>query len=77
MKTLSDFLQEMITIGTPACGLAGGIAGVIIAALLLSIGLWKTLFVAAVCLVGVFLCGVKEKSEFIKAVINKLLPSKE
>ena len=77
MKTLSDFIKDMMTVGTPACGVACGAAGVVLAALLLSIGLWNTLFVAALCLLGVFLGGVKDKHRFIKGLANKLFPSKE
>lgn len=77
MKTLSDLLKDMLTIGTPACGLLCGAAGVGIAALLLSIGLWKTLFVAALALIGVFVGGVKDKHGWIRKVANKLFPAKE
>ena len=77
MKTLNDLLKEMTTIGTPACGMACGVLGVIVAALLLAIGFWKTLFVALVCLLGVFLGGVKDKHGFIRAVANKLFPARD
>lgn len=77
MKTLNDFLREVMTVGTPACGAACGVAGVVLAAMLLSIGLWKTIFVAVLCLLGVFLGGVKDKSAFVKGLLNKLFPSKE
>lgn len=77
MKTLSDLLKDMLTIGTPACGLLCGAAGVAIAALLLSIGLWKTLFVVALAAIGAFVGGVKDKRGFIRKVVNKLFPAKE
>lgn len=77
MKTLNDLLKDVLTIGTPACGAACGAAGVVLAALLLSIGFWKTVFVAVLCLLGVFLGGVKDKHGFIKGLANRLFPGKE
>ena len=77
MKSLNDFLRGLMETGTPACGLLCGILGVVIAALLLSIGVWKTLFVAALGALGLFLGGVKDKPGAIKALVNRLFPPKE
>lgn len=77
MRTLSDFLKEMTVVGTPACALACTVGGVVIAALLLTIGLWKTLFVAAMALLGLFLGGVKDKHSFVRDLANKIFPAKE
>ena len=77
MKQLNDLLKEMTTWGTPACGLFCGVLGVLVAILLLTIGFWKTLFVALFCALGVFLGAVKDKAAFLKNVINKLFPPKE
>lgn len=77
MKTLNDLLKELTTIGTPLCGLGCCVLGVILAALLLCIGLWKTLFVAALALLGLFVGGVKDKHDFIRAAANKLFPPKD
>ena len=77
MKSLNDFLRGLMETGTPACGLLGGIIGVVIAALLLSIGVWKTLFVVALGAVGLFLGGVKDKPGAVKALVNRLFPPKE
>lgn len=49
-------------------------AGLVIAVLLLTIGLWRTLFLAAFVLLGVFLGGVPRKGEFFKDLINRLFP---
>lgn len=77
MKSLNDFLRSLMETGTPACGLLGGIIGVVIAALLLSIGVWKTLFVVVLGAVGLFLGGVKDKPGAVKALVNRLFPPKE
>ena len=77
MKPLNDLLKEMLTWGTPACGACCGVLGILLAILLLTIGFWKTLFVALLCAVGVFLGAVKDKASFLKNLINKLFPPKE
>lgn len=77
MKSLNDLLREMLTWGTPACGLFCGICGIVLAVLLLTIGFWKTLFVALLCCVGAFLGGVKEKEAFLRKAANKLFPPKD
>lgn len=76
MKSLNEMLREMLTWGTPACGAFCGVLGVLVAVLLLTIGFWKTLFVALLCVLGVFIGAVKDKSTFLKAVINRLFPPK-
>lgn len=76
MKSLNEMLREMLTWGTPACGAFCGVLGVLVAVLLLTIGFWKTLFVALLCALGVFIGAVKDKSTFLKAVINRLFPPK-
>lgn len=69
-------LHAFVTPGTPECGLLCGLAGVAIAALLLWIGFWKTVFVVVLGAVGVFLGAVENKSEWVKALINRLFPPK-
>ncbi len=76
MKSLNEMLREMVTWGTPACGVFCGALGILVAVLLLTIGFWKTLFVALLCALGVFIGAVKDKSSFLKAVINRLFPPK-
>ena len=77
MKSLNDFLRGLLETGTPACGLLGGVLGVVIAALLLSIGIWRTLFVVLLGAVGLFMGGVKDKPAAVKALVNRLFPPKE
>lgn len=69
MKPLNDLLKEMLTWGTPACGVFCGVLGILLAILLLTIGFWKTLFVALLCAVGVFLGAVKDKASDRKSVV--------
>ena len=47
------------------------------AILLLTIGFWKTLFVALLCALGAFVGGVEDKQGFLRRVANRLFPPKE
>lgn len=70
-------LFEKFEIGTPLCGFICAVAGVILALLLIFLGFWKTFFICLLGAAGAYLGGVKDKSQFWKNVINKVLPSKE
>ena len=54
-----------------------GAALVALGALVMLIGFWKTLILAALFTVGYFLGTVENKSEFMKNAANKLIPDKE
>ena len=63
--------------GTPGYGIAIGAALVARGALVMLIGVWKTLILAVLFAVGYFLGTVENKSEFMKNAANKLIPDKE
>lgn len=73
----SAFVRSLVTVGTPACGAFLGMVGVVLAALLLTIGLGRTLLLAAFCLAGVFVGGVRDKGQFVRDVINRLFPPRD
>lgn len=50
--------------------------GVIIALMLLFLGLWRTLFIAAFCAAGYFAGACANKTEIVKGWINRLFPPK-
>lgn len=77
MNSLIELIQAMTTCGTRACGLLCAALGVALAALLLSIGFWRTLFVVALGAAGLFIGGVKDKGQFIKNLVNRLFPPKD
>ena len=74
MKRIEAFLREVFEVGTPQCGLAFGLLGILLALTLLWLGFWRTLFICILCAAGVFVGGVKDKSQFCKDLLNKLLP---
>ena len=68
---------DFLTVGTSACAIFGALLGALIAALLLWIGFWKTLFIALLTCVGLFIGGVADKKGCISGVADKLFPQKE
>lgn len=63
--------------GTPACGLIHGTVLVVLGALVMWIGFWKTLVLALLFALGYFLGAIDQKREFLKNTANKLIPEKE
>ena len=63
--------------GTPAFGLILGAALVVLGALVMLIGFWKTLALCLLFAVGFFLGTVENKREFMKNAANRLIPDKE
>jgi len=63
--------------GTPACGLILGTILVVLGALVMWIGFWKTLLLALLFALGYFLGAIDKKKEFLKNTANKLIPEKE
>ena len=76
MNKLNELLRNVFTVGTPQCGVAGAVIGVVLAVLLLSIGLWKTLFIALFALIGAVWGGVKSKRSLLRNIINRCFPEK-
>lgn len=67
---MNDFFKRVFTPGTVECAIACGLLGVLVALLLLWIGIWKTLLIAALVAVGVFFGGVKDKRAFLKKLFG-------
>lgn len=63
--------------GTPECGLAMGILGALIALMILFLGFWRTVFVAALFALGYFIGAVANKGEAVKTAVNKVFPPKD
>ena len=63
--------------GTPLCGIICGTALVLLGALVMLIGFWRTLIICLLFGAGYFLGTVENKREFMKTTANKLIPDKE
>ena len=70
-------LFDKLAIGTPQCGLVCAVAGVVLALLLIFLGFWNTIFICLLGAAGAYIGGVKDKPQFWKNVINKILPTKQ
>lgn len=68
--------KKFFQIGTPQCGFVLGVAGVIVAFMLLFLGFWRTLFVAVLFGAGYFMGASANKAETIKKAINRFFPPK-
>ena len=77
MKPLNDLLKEMLTWGTPACGVFCGVLGILLAILLLTIGFWRTLFIAVFAALGALAGGIGNKRDAVRVAINRSFPPKD
>ena len=77
MKPLNDLLKEMLTWGTPACGVLCGVLGILLAILLLTIGFWRTLFIAVFAALGALAGGIGNKRDAVRVAINRSFPPKD
>ena len=66
--------KDMFKIGTPQCGAFCAACGVVLAVLLLTIGLGKTLFIFAFAAIGLFIGLVKDKKNAVRRAINRSIP---
>ena len=63
--------------GTPGRGLIFGAVLVVLGALVMLIGFWKTLILALLFAAGYFIGAVDQKRDFLKNTANRLIPNKE
>ena len=77
MNKLSSAIKEIFTPGTPLCALAYAALGVILAALLLTIGFWRTLFLAVFAALGALAGGIGNKRDAVRVAINRSFPPKD
>ena len=55
----------------------GAVGGAALAVLFLTIGFWKTLFIAVMGGAGAFLFGISDKQQVFKDLVNRLFPPKD
>lgn len=77
MNKLSSAIKEIFTPGTPLCALAYAALGVILATLLLTIGFWRTLFIAVFATLGALGGGIGNKRDAVRVAINRSFPPKD
>ena len=77
MNKLSSAIKEIFTPGTPLCALAYAALGVILATLLLTIGFWRTLFIAVFAALGALAGGIGNKRDAVRVAIIRSFPPKD
>lgn len=77
MNKLSSAIKEIFTPGTPLCALAYAALGVILATLLLTIGFWRTLFIAVFAALSAMAGGIGNKRDAVRVAINRSFPPKD
>jgi len=77
MSRISSELKKYMTPGTPACAALYAFIGVVLAVLLLTIGVWKTLFILAFGAVGALIGGIGNKQEAVRSVVNRRFPARD
>lgn len=77
MNKLSSAIKEIFTPGTPLCALAYAALGVILATLMLTIGFWRTLFIAVFAALGALAGGIGNKRDAVRVAINRSFPPKD
>ncbi len=77
MNKLSSAIKEIFTPGTPLCAFVYALIAVVLAALLLTIGFWRTLFIAMFAAVGALIGGIANKRDVVRTAINHSFPPKD
>ena len=74
MKKIEEALKTGFKPGTPTAKVYYGVSFFVIALLIVLIGFWKTLFVAAVTLVGIFIGSAESLGKATSNLIDKIYP---
>ena len=69
--------QGLFRIGTPECAVLFAMVAMVLALLLLTVGFWHMVWIALLMLAAAFLGGVRDKKQWIKNLINRLVPAKQ
>lgn len=73
----NQFTAKILQVGTAECAIFYAVLAMVLALLFLAVGFWKTLLIAALVCVGLFIGGVKNKKQWITDKINRLFPPKQ
>ncbi len=70
-------LRNILKIGTPECAVFLALVAMLAAILLLLIGFWGTVLIAACIALGAFIGGVRDKKKALRDFVNRLFPARE
>lgn len=74
---MSDWMKKVTEPGTRACSVFYAVIGAVLAILLLTIGFWRTLFIAVFAAVGALVGAIRDKSAFARDTVNRVFPPKD
>ena len=76
-KPQQNHVAKIFQIGTAECAIFFAFLAMVLALLFLSLGFWKTVLIAVLMALGLFIGGVKDKKGWISEKINRLFPPKQ
>ena len=77
MSCNSNKKPDFLTPGNTSCAIFCGLIGALIAVLFLTIGFWKTVFIAFMIGIRLFVGGVGDKKALIAGTANRVFPQKD
>ncbi|MBR4359491.1 MAG: DUF2273 domain-containing protein [Clostridia bacterium] len=69
--------QGLFRIGTPECAVLFAVIVMVLALLYLSVGFGRMALIGLLMLAAAFIGGVKEKKQWFKNTLNRLIPAKK
>ena len=76
-RNTSSPFSKVFKAGTAECAVFSGALAMALGLLLLTLGFWKTVWIALFGVAGGFLGGVKDKKQMLKNVLNRIIPDKK
>ena len=73
----NEFTAKILQVGTAECAIFFAVLAMVLALLFLSLGFWKTVLIAVLVCLGLFIGGVKNKKQWLAEKINKLFPPRQ
>ena len=76
-KKRKEFTAKILQVGTAECAVFFAALAMVLALLFLALGFWKTVLIAVLVCLGLFIGGVKNKKQWLTEKINRLFPPKQ
>lgn len=73
----NSFFDRAFQIGTPECAVFCAVVAMVLGLLLLWVGFWNTVLIFLLMLLGAFIGGVKNKKQWIKKMLNRVIPDRK
>ena len=77
MKPMNEILKDMLKVGTPACCVFCAVLAMIFGVLWMALGLWKTIMILLLGVIGAFIGGVQDKPAAIRRLVKRFVAHKD